>query len=100
MVFGGLEGYEERLMDLAENRPVFTGHGQKPSNKQVLRAIDSIKQCNKRRKQSSFFKSSEARPCICGWHANARQKKRSLSATTSSGPAAISPPGPVSLHVR
>ncbi len=62
--FGGLKQYEDKLMDMAEGKPVFKGRGQKPSNKEVLTAILSINKC----KQSSFFGHAGARPCSCGWH--------------------------------
>ena len=43
--FKGLQQYEDKLMDLAEGKPAFSGRGQKPSNKQVIAAIASIKKC-------------------------------------------------------
>ena len=49
--FRGIGQYAEELMDLAEGRRMFTGRGHKPSNKEVLAAIASIKKC----RQGSFF---------------------------------------------
>ena len=70
--FQGLDHYADRLMDLAEGRPVFTGKGQKPSNKEVLSAIDAIHKC----RQGSFFSRKEERACSCGWHKKAAARKR------------------------
>ena len=78
-------------MDITEDRPAFTGRGQKPSNKEVLKAIASIKKC----RQRSFFKPSEvSRQCYCGWYtkATARRKKRSLVSATTSSSTSNSPP--------
>ena len=46
-------------MDLAEGRHVFTGRGQKPSNKEVLAAFTLIKKC----RQGSFFNLSAYQSC-------------------------------------
>ena len=75
--FRGLKQYADKLMDLAEGKPVFKGRGQKPSNKEVLTEIKQIKKC----KQSFFFGNTEARPCSCGWYTKAavRRKKHSAS---------------------
>ena len=65
---------------------MLTGRGQKPSNKEVLAAIASIKKC----RQGSFFKPSANKPCSCGWHTRAaarKQARRAQSdASTSSTP--------------
>ena len=55
---------------------MFTGRGQKPSNKEVLAAIDSIKKC----RQGSFFKPSADKPCSCGWHTKAAARKQAWKA--------------------
>ena len=73
--FKGLQQYEDKLMDLAEGKPAFSGRGQKPSNKQVIAAIASIKKCQ----QGSFFtSSSSSKPCscTCGWHLKAAARKK------------------------
>ena len=62
-------------MDFAEGRPVFSGRGQKPSNKEVLAAIASIKKC----RQGAFFKFAD-KPCTCGWHTKAAVRKRARQA--------------------
>ena len=69
--FRGLKSCEDRLMDLAEGQSPFAGRGQKPTNKEVVAAIASIKKCQ----QGSFFASKS---CSCGWHlkAAARMKAR------------------------
>ena len=84
-------------MDLAEGQPAFTGRGQKPSNKEVLAAIASIKKC----RQGSFFKPSANKPCSCGWHTKAAARKQARQAqsqptlsTTSSSTAASTSPSP------
>ena len=74
--FGGIGQYAEQLMDLAEGRPVFTGRGQKPSNKDVLAAITAINKC----RQGSFFAPSATRPCSCGWHTKAAARKKARQA--------------------
>ena len=56
-------------MDLAEGRPAFSGRGQKPHNKEVVKEIASIMMC----KKGSFFDKS--RPCSCGWHKKAAARK-------------------------
>ena len=106
--YRGIGQYAEQLMDLAEGRPVFTGRGQKPSNKDVLAAIAAIKKC----RQGSFFTPSVSKPCSCGWHAKAAARKRAqsdasassasptptFSATTSSTAASASSPPSPSVH--
>ena len=74
--YRGIGEYAEQLMDLAEGRSVFIGRGQKPSNKQVLAAIASIKKC----RQGSFFKPSADKPCSCGWHTKAAARKQTRQA--------------------
>ena len=78
--YRGIGQYAEQLMDLAEGRPVFTGRGQKPSNKDVLAAIAAIKKC----RQGSFFTPSVSKPCSCGWHAKAAARKRAQSDASAS----------------
>ena len=87
--FRGIRQYAEQLMDLAEGRPAFTGRGQKPSNKEVLAAIASIKKC---RRGSFFDKPSSS--CSCGWHtkAAARKRARQAEASASSAPTVTSAP--------
>ncbi len=75
--FCGIKQYANRLMDLAEGKPVFNGRGQKPSNKEVLIEIEQIKKC----KQSSFFGNAEARSCSCGWHTKAAVRRKKLFAS-------------------
>ena len=70
--FRGIGQYAEQLMDFAEGQPMFSGRGQKPSNKEVLAAIASIKKC----RQGSFFKPSAEKPCSCGWHTKAAARKQ------------------------
>ena len=48
--FRGIDQYSQQLMDLAEGKQVFTGRGQKPSNRQVLDEIASVKACNVKRR--------------------------------------------------
>ena len=76
-------------MDLAEGQPTFAGRGQKPSNKQVLAAIASIKQC----RQGSFFNPAGKKPCSCGWHTKAAARKQARQAqsdaSSSSRPATL-----------
>lgn len=67
--FGGLKKYEDKLMDLAEGLPVFTGRGQKPTQREVVAAMESIKKC----KHGSFFTTT---PCSCGWHVKAAARKK------------------------
>lgn len=65
-------------MDLAEGRPVFKGRGQKPSNKSVLTAIESINKCQQARLRGSFFSTDKKeKPCSCGWHTKAAARKQS-----------------------
>jgi hypothetical protein len=75
--FLGLKHYQDRLMDLAEGKPVFSGRGQKPSSKDVVAAIASIKKC----KKGSFFGASAA--CSCGWHLKAAARKTARQAQSS-----------------
>ena len=93
--YRGIGQYAEQLMDLAEGRPVFTGRGQKPSNKEVLAAIAAISKC----RQGSFFTSSAGKPCMCGSHTKAAARKRARQAqsdaSASSTPTvAVSPNAP------
>ncbi len=43
--FSGIGWYAEKLIDFAEGKPVFTGRGEKPSNKVVISAMAEIKKC-------------------------------------------------------
>ena len=63
-------------MDLTEGRPVFTSRGQKPSNKEVLAAITSIKKYQ----QGSFFQPSVNELCLCRWHTKAAARKQARKA--------------------
>ena len=67
--FQGVSQYAQQLMDLAEGQPAFSGRGQKPHNKEVVKEITSIMAC----KKGSFFDKS--RPCSCGWHKKAAARK-------------------------
>ena len=94
--FRGAGQYAEKLMDFAEGRPVFNGRGQKPSNKEVLAAIASIKKC----RQGAFFKFAD-KPCTCGWHTKAAVRKRARQAQSDATPGLnlLSPPvHPAPLH--
>lgn len=76
--FRGLSFYADRLMDLAEGHPAFTGRGQKPTNKEVVAAIKSIQKCQ----QGSFFGGSK--PCSCGWHDKEAARKKARTKGSSS----------------
>ena len=52
--FRGIAQYTDKLMDLAEGQPVSQGRGQKPSNKEVHKAIADIEKCQKERAHGSF----------------------------------------------
>jgi hypothetical protein len=45
--FQGMYQYADKLMDLAEGQQMFSGRGQKPSNKDVVALIASIRKCRK-----------------------------------------------------
>ena len=78
--YQGLKAYEGQLMDLAEGKPVFCGRGQKPSNKQVLQAIEAIKKCQR----GHFFAISNSSSCECGWHLKAAARKKARKAQVPS----------------
>ena len=67
--FQGVSQYAQQLMDLTEGRPAFSGRGQKPHNKEVVKEITFIMAC----KKGSFFDKN--RPCSCGWHKKAAARK-------------------------
>ena len=77
--FHGISHYSEKLMDLAEGLPAFSGRGQKPSNKEVVAAIAKIKKC----KHGSFFAAS-SKQCTCGWHLKAAARKKARQAASVS----------------
>ena len=76
--FRGIDQYSQQLMDLAEGKQVFTGRGHKPSNRQVLDEIASVKACNVKRRVDFFAPSSSTstRPCTCGWHVKAAERRK------------------------
>ncbi len=80
----GITMYANQLMGLAEGVPVFTGRGKKPSNKEVVAAIESINKCQKDRQQGSFFSTDRReKTCSCGWHIKAAARKLSKEASSS-----------------
>ena len=77
--YRGIGQYADQLMDLADGRPAFKGRGQKPSNKEVLAAINAIMKCKEARLKGTFFSRSQRKEwqCSCGWHTKAAARKQS-----------------------
>ena len=73
-------------MNLVEGRPVFSGRGQKPSNKDTLGAIEAINKC----RQGSFFTRPANRLCSYGWHTKAAARKRVRQARSDALPSSMS----------